>query len=414
MAEIRAFRAIRYDHIRLGGDLSSVIAPPYDVLDQRDKDELLARSDRNIAALDLPHIPPKSLGPPECYARSADSLEQWLKDGTLTRETQPALYLYHQVFEHGGKQYTRRKFFATVRLVPFSEGVVLPHEETFGGPKEDRLALTKATKCNMSPVFGIYTDPEDAIGQAFATIASRDPDATATMDGVENRLWIVTNSSTIERVAGLMGPKRVFIADGHHRYGTALNYRNWLAKEQGDLPADHPANYVLMVLGSMNDPGSLILPYNRVLVGPDASLTNLTEAWADGTEPSDAASADLVLHAGADGAERPLRFTDRARLDQLEPERSEAWRALDVAYLHRYLITELARGLELNVRYVKSADDARALAREEKGVALLLNATPMEHLRGVSEAGELMPQKSTYFYPKLATGFTINPLSEVP
>ena len=411
MVEVRPFRAIRYDHTRFGGDLSSVIAPPYDVLDQRDKDRLLSGSDRNIVAIDLPHIPPKSLGPPEAYQRSARTLQAWLDDGTLVREEKPAFYLYHQVFEHQRRTYTRRKFIARMRLVPFSEGAVLPHEETFGGPKEDRLALTKACRCNVSPVFGLYADPQDAVGQAFAQAAARTPDVIATMDGVENRLWIVTDAETREAVTGIMATKRIFIADGHHRYGTALNYRAYVTEQRGPLPDDHPANFVMMVLGSMDDPGSLILPYNRVLVGPDASVDKLTKAWAAGCEVTDAASADLVLYAGAARSGHPLRFTDRAKLGQLEPRRSEAWRSLDVAYLHRYLIDELAKALQLSVRYVKSADDARAVARDENGVALLLRATRMEQLRAVSQSGELMPQKSTYFHPKLATGLAISPLS---
>ena len=411
MAEVRPFRAIRYDHTRVGGDLSRLIAPPYDVLDQQDKGRLLSGSDRNIVAIDLPHIPPKSLGPPEAYERSARMLGAWLDDGTLVREEEPAFYLYHQVFEHAGKAYTRRKFIARLRLVPFNEGIVLPHEETFGGPKEDRLALTKACRANVSPVFGLYTDPEDAIGRVFAQVAGRSPDVTAVMDGVENRMWIVTDAETIQTVSDEMAGKRVFIADGHHRYGTALNYRAYLTDQAGPLADDHPAHFVMMVLGSMDDPGSLILPYNRVLVGSDATVDTLTVAWASGCERADATSADVVLFAGADGSEYPLRFTDRARLDRLEPERSEAWRSLDVAYLHRFLLDELGKGLELTVRYVKSAGDARELARQEMGVALLLNATGMDQLRAVSQAGELMPQKSTYFYPKLATGLTVNPLS---
>ncbi|HUU84052.1 MAG TPA: DUF1015 domain-containing protein, partial [Phycisphaerae bacterium] len=362
-------------------------------------------------AIDLPHIPPKSAGPPELYEASARRLAQWLEDGTLVRESQPAFYLYHQVFEHAGRTYTRRKFIAGVRLVPFSEGTVLPHEETFGGPKEDRLALTRATRCNMSPVFGLYTDPDDEVGRAFAATAARKPDMVARMDGVENRVWIATDPGVIKAVTATMAPKRIFIADGHHRYGTGLNYRNHVAEETGGISEDHPANFVMLVLGSMDDPGSLILPYNRVLLGPDASIEKLTRAWSKGCGPTDGASADLVLYGGADGAERPLQFIDRTELKRLEPEHSEAWCSLDAAYLHRYLIEELAQSLELTVRYVKSADDARAVARDENGVALLLNATRMEQLRAVSECGELMPQKSTYFYPKLATGLTINPLS---
>lgn len=411
MAEVQPFRAIRYDFARFGGDVSNLIAPPYDVLDQQDKDRLLKGSDRNIVAIDLPHIPPKSLGPPEAYDNAAKQLDAWLSDGTLVREEQPALYLYHQIFQHEGRRYTRRKYFARLRLVPFSEGVVLPHEETFGGPKEDRLALTKACRANVSPVFALYTDPDDAIGKAFAPHTERKPDATGVMDGVENRLWIVTDPATLDTVRREMQPKKVFIADGHHRYGTALNYRDYIKKQEGGLSDDHPANFVLMVLGSMDDPGSLILPYNRVLVGPDARVDRLLQAWSQGCEVTEPSQADVVLYAGSDESATPLRFTRREVLSNLEPDRSDAWRSLDVAYLHRYLIEDAARDCDIEVRYVKSAADAKATAVREQGVALLLNATRMDQLRDVSHAGELMPQKSTYFYPKLATGLTINPLS---
>ncbi len=410
MADVRPLRAIRYDQRRFGGDLSDLIAPPYDVLNQADKEALLAKSDRNIVAIDLPHLPPKTLGPPEGYARSAATLTAWLADGTLLREERPAIYVYHQSFTHQGRHYTRRKFLARVRLVPFSEGVILPHEQTFGGPKEDRLALTKATRCNVSPVFGLYTDPDDAVGGVFTDATAGQPDVTATLDGVENRIWIVTDRAAIETVSGIMAPKRIFIADGHHRYGTALTYQQCVIEQEGPLPDDHPANFVMLVLGSMDDPGSLILPYNRVLVGPDASLARLTEAWSAGCSKAQTDPADLVLFDGRGQSEHPLSFTDRAKLAQLEPKRSQAWRSLDVAYLHRYLIEELAGDLDITVRYVKSAADAKALARSENGVALLPRATRMDQLRAVSEGGELMPQKSTYFYPKLATGLTINPL----
>ncbi len=411
MADVGPFEAIRYNFDRLGGDVADVIAPPYDVLNQADKDRLLARSDHNIVAIDLPHIPPKSLGPAEVYEQSAKMLSTWLDDQILVREESPAFYLYHQIFEHGGQKYTRRKFICKVRLQAFSDGVILPHEETFGGPKEDRLALTKACKANLSPVFGIYTDPGDAIGKAFAGAGTRAPDAAANVDGVENRLWIVTDAATVEDVVKIMSDKRLFIADGHHRYGTALNYRDQIAKDKGRLEANDPVNFVMMVLGSMDDPGSLILPYNRVLVGAGASTDRLAEAWSAGCEVCDAGAADLVLHDGAQGSERPLRFINREHLKTLEPSKSSAWHSLDAAYVHRYLLDELSKGLDVTVRYVKSADAARSTAKSENGVALLVNATQMAQLRDVSEAGELMPQKSTYFYPKLATGFAINPLS---
>lgn len=411
MPQVMPFRAIRYDLKKTEGDLSRVIAPPYDVLDQRDKDRLLAQSDRNIVAVDLPHIPPKSAGPPAAYEQAAKTLQSWLDDGTLVQEETPAIYVYHQTFEHAGRRYTRRKFFARVRLHPFDDGVILPHEKTFGGPKEDRLALMKATRCQLSPIFGLFTDPEDRTGAALAPEIDRAPDVHATMEGVENRMWIVPRSAVIDRIGAHLADRPIYIADGHHRYGTALNYRDGLAKAQNGLADDHPANSVMFVLGSMDDPGSLILPYNRVL--HDVSLGAILDAWSPGVEEVKEGACDLVLHDPAAGARVRVRFTNRGVLAKLAPDECGPWHKLDAAYLHRYLIDELLRdkiGVEPSVGYEKSEAAAVESATQRHGVALLVNATPMAHLRAVSEAGGLMPQKSTYFHPKLATGMTINPL----
>lgn len=415
MPEVTPFAAIRYNFDRFASDLSAVLAPPYDVLDKDDKNALIGKSEFNIVAVDLPHIPPKSAGPAESYAFSAKLLEGWMAEGVLAREAEPALYVYHQIFEHAGTTHTRRMLIARVRLHPFADGVVLPHEQTFGGPKEDRLALMKATQCNLSPIFGLYADPEDKVGQAFSESVGVDPDAHGLLDGVENRLWIVTDKGIIKAVTKFFADKKLYIADGHHRYGTALNFRDWLTTQQRSLAKDHPAHYVMFVLASMDDPGCLILPYNRVLGGVDLNM--LTEVWQPGTATvkgsADGKSSDLMLVEGPTGREARLCFTAREKLRELEKDQVEAWYDLDAAYLHRYLIDDLLKaklGEAARVHYVKSADDARKTAREEKGVALLMNATPMAHLRAVSEQGGLMPQKSTYFYPKLATGLTINPL----
>jgi len=424
--EVAPLSAIRYEVRRVGGDLSAVLAPPYDVLDEADKKTLLTRSERNIVAIDLPHLPPKSAGPAEVYERAARTMQDWLRDGTLIRDPAPALYLYHQQFEHEGKPYTRRMFIARVRLQPFSEGSILPHERTFGGPKEDRLALMKTTKCNLSPIFGLYSDPENKIAALFAATASKPADAVGTLDRVENKLWVVSNREVIRSVVAAMANRKIYIADGHHRYGTALMYRDWLSERDGGaLPEDHPSNYVMFVLAGMDDPGCLILPYYRVLENIDAD--GLAAAWSSGVTwigkrtptPSQGEGrgedpgADVVLWDGRSGKEIPLKFTDRAKLATLEPNESPAWHKLDYAYLHRYLIDELLTrklGSAPTVHYVKSLNDAKQTARQCAGVALLVNATPMAHLRAVAESGGLMPQKSTYFYPKLATGMTIHPL----
>ncbi|MBI3836037.1 MAG: DUF1015 domain-containing protein [Planctomycetes bacterium] len=422
MLEVAPFRAIRFDFKKLDGIVSSRIAPPYDVLDAKDKSALLQRDPRNIVAIDLPHVPPKSLGPPEAYRQAAETLRQWQSVGTLVQEASPALYLYHQRFEHSGRSYTRRMFIARIRLHPFSDGIILPHERTFGGPKEDRLALMTTTRCNLSPIFGLYNDAANQVIACFDAAASRNPDALGELDGVENRLWIVNDSKSIQSAAGLMASKKLYIADGHHRYGTSLLYRDRIREENGgSISNDHPANYVMFVLASMDDPGCLILPYYRVLT--HISVDNLVEAWRAAVTQSSVAESDLVLWDGATGRETPVKFTRREFLSQLEPSEPPAWWQLDYAYLHRYLIDELlAQSASQkssapskmvagpHIEYVKSLEDARKVARAESGVALLVKATPMAHLRAVSEAGGLMPQKSTYFHPKLATGLTINPL----
>ncbi len=416
MAEIAPFQAFRYDFHALGRDISARVAPPYDILDQADKERLLDRSDRNIVAIDLPFAPAKKLGPAHLYEEAGETFKNWTQDGTLVREEQPALYVYHQVFEYGGREYTRRMFIARVRLQPFSEGVVVPHEETFGGPKEDRLALMKTTRCNLSPVYGLFRDPEDVVGQAFAPQTERRPDAAATLDSVQNLVWMVTDTGVIERVVSAFRDKKIYIADGHHRYNTALNYRDWAAEQNGgQLPDGHPAGYVMLVLGSMDDPGSLILPTHRVLakIG-ELTLEGLADGWSEGCDEASPADADITLYHGASKKEEHLKFTNREVLAKLEPEKSAAWRELDLAYLHRYLVDELLKPLvsgEATIRYVKEEGQARQTAEQENGIAVICKPATMAQLRDVGEAGDLMPQKSTYFYPKVATGLTINPLT---
>lgn len=410
MAEIRPFRGIRYDVGRLSSDLSAVLAPPYDVLDQADKDRLLSKSPRNIVGIDLPQLPPKSAGPAKIYENAARTLADWRREGTLVQDAEPSLYIYHQKFTHQGRSFTRPMFIAAVRLRTFEEGVILPHEKTFGGPKEDRLALMKATGCALSPIFGLYSDPTNDLGKRFAPLVARPALAAGTLDGVENQLWRVTDSGIIDGVARTLVDRRVYIADGHHRYGTALMYRDWMRERNGGhLPDDHPANFVMFVLASMNDPGCLILPYYRTLGG--ISLEPLQAAWADGIrELPTGDQADLVLHDGRTGRETAVAFARREVLDRLAADECPAWRKLDYAYLHRYLIDELLAkkaGHTPSVHYLKSRELAIQTAQDESGVALLVKATPMAHLRAVAEAGGLMPQKSTYFHPKLATGMTI-------
>ena len=413
MPEVAPFRALRYDFDQFKGDLSGVLAPPYDVLDQNDKDALLAKDPHNIVAVDLPHIPPKDEGPQQAYLDAQFNLDMWSAQGVLVREEEPAVYAYNQTFDLDGQKHTRHQIIVAARLHEFSEGLILPHEETFGGPKADRFALTKETRCNLSPIFSVYTDPDNAVGKALANPTGGKADAVADIDGVKNEMWVVKDTQAIKAIVDALMNKNFYIADGHHRYTTALNYRSYLTEMLGSaLPENHPANFVMMVLASMDDPGCVIQGYNRVLSGNGANLGSLLEGWSDGIEAVDDNAADMHLYDGASKKKVGVRFTNRAILEDIASDHAPAWRELDVAYLHRYLIDTLSANANFQIDYANSIALACKMAEEKGGVAVLPKATPMEQLRAVSEAGELMPQKSTFFFPKLATGLTIHQLYE--
>jgi len=432
MAHIEPFQAIRYTR----QDLSEVVAPPYDILSEADKKTLLNKSDQNIVAIDLPHVPPKTAGPDEVYQKAAGELVSWLDTRHLARDDEPAIYVYHQTYSVDGKTLTRKKFFARLRLEPFGTGKVYPHEQTFGGPKEDRLKLTQATRCNLSPIFGLYPDAKNEVSALLdKAIGKREPDALATMDGVQNRLWAITDPGVIETVQRKLAPLPIFIADGHHRYGTALNYRQLQVDEYGEPQKDDPVNFVLTVFCGMEDPGATIQPYFRTLVDlPQATSGAMKSAladkfnWSPTPRPrTDRELADCLAAAGVGAV--ALYFAredvcavivpkDADLLAAYEPKRHPAWRRLAYAIFHRYLIDEVVTpkfngGKAPTIHYHKSIKETVADATESGGVAVLMPATTMQELRDVCAAGELMPQKSTYFYPKLVTGMVINPLYEI-
>jgi uncharacterized protein (DUF1015 family) len=429
MSTIRPLTGIRYAAGK-SRDISDFLSPPYDIIDQSGKDELLARHPRNFVLIDLPHVPPKSAGPAELYQASRRILDQWLTDGTMVRDQQAALYVYHQAYRHGGREYVRKMFFAGLRLEPFGEGSIFPHERTFGGPKEDRLALTKATGANLSPIFGLYQDAENQVARRLERSLADEPLAIGTLDGVENRLWAVTDAATIAEVTNLMAPRATYIADGHHRWGTAMLYRDWLAEQQGPLAADHPAQFVLCVFCAMEDPGLLILPTHRVLPGVNVAADTFAGDRRVEVRPLEVSNPGQVggvlkklgpqalamYHAGT-GRYFLVRPVAADILDPLEPERTSAWRRLGLAFLHAYVLDrvvtpDLCGGQPPEIRYVKSDDEAVQTALDTGGTAFLMQPTTMEELRAVCTAGDLMPHKSTYFYPKLASGLVINPLSE--
>ena len=432
MPDIQAFRGVRYDLGHVGA-LSEVVAPPYDVIGPEERDELYRKHPANVVRLILNRPEPGDDEDNNSYIRAAKFLRNWQSEGLLFTEAGPALYLYHQVFHHDDAQLTRRGFMARVRLEPFGEGKIHPHEETMPGPKADRLRLTKACRANLSPIFGLYPDPQSAAQELLEEAAAGQTPLEATdAHGVVHRIWSVTDPVVIAKASGLMGPKPVFIADGHHRYETACNYRNELAAA-GSFDRNHPANFVLMMCVGMSDPGMVVLPTHRLFRGlTPLDSAELVEKLGDefttriAGEGSDLAPTiwdeiesggrqeTIGLFATKDDRWVLATLSDagRSRLAAVASDHSDAWQSLGVSILHRLVIETLLGGRELpKPTYVRLLEEVvGGLNSGEYSLAALVMPATLEDIHTISEQNERMPAKSTYFYPKLLSGLVINPL----
>ncbi len=425
MAVIKGFSGVRYS-LKNGNDVSSVIAPPYDVVvTQEAKDKLLAKSPNNVIAVDMPHVPPKNAGPEQVYDLAGLQLFHWIKDGTLIRDKQPAVYVYQQKFTNENHQYTRRGFIARLRLEEFGKGSVFPHEQTYGGPKEDRLLLTKFTKSNMSQVFCIYDDDTNQVTENLYRSLPAQPTYHGTIDGVLNEIWVVTDPAVIDKVSAGMVERKIFIADGHHRYSTSLNYREFL-RQQGKLTDSHPANYVNCMFVSMSEPGLVILPTHRCILDMTGlTLDELAKMlsdkfdlrWGKPTDSLKDPEIGFIYHGDARMLISKPKDVDHL-LDDLKDKYVLAWRKLPVAFLHTYLLDRVIYPKWLKtekpaIEYYHLAQETTEFIRHHpNSLGILVPPTPIQAVKQISLAGQLMPQKSTFFYPKLATGLVINPLFE--
>ena len=433
MAEVHPFRGLRYD-LACVGNLSAVIAPPYDVIDATLQQKLYDLSPYNFVRLILNKELPTDTPTENRYSRSARLFKEWLADGVIAQDSARSLYVYHQDFEVEGRRYTRKGFMGRVRLEKFGEGNIYPHEETLSGPKADRLKLFHATNMNLSQIFGLYPDEAGEVQAKLDAAVGRSLPIQATDHlGVVSKLWAVTDQHVISEVASLLSAKPVFIADGHHRYETALRYRDEKAAT-GDLKGDDaPANFVLMMLVSMSDPGLAILPTHRLISGLDAltsaqaaailgqhfeieqvgsGLEAMRETWE--RIEMDGSQELLGFGTVADSVWQTARFRSPDLMTQLAGEHSDDWRSLGVAILQRVVLERLlpeAGMREPKCQYVhllKEVDDA-VVAKSCQLVALVAPAT-MDHVESIAGNLEKMPPKSTYFYPKLLTGLVVHSL----
>ena len=432
MPEIQPFCGLRYNlgHV---GSLSDVVAPPYDVIGPDMHEQLYRRHPCNFVRVDFNRIEPGDDEADNRYTRAARFLKNWRSEGVLVQEVDPAVYVYHQQFEYAGRQFTRRGFMARIRLSPFGEGLVFPHEQTLPAAKLDRLMLTAVTKAALSPVFGLYPDDNhEADGLLDAAIAGSTPVEAVDHLGVVHRLWPVTDMAVIADLVGVMGPKPVFIADGHHRYETACKYREQIY-DSGFLDKNHPANYTLMMFVAMEDPGLVVLPTHRLFTDvPAMTAEELTKKLGDcfttrlaGCGPDDTptvwedveTSGDqgtLALFTRQDERWTIVKLTDagRARLATVAQDHNAEWRDLGVSVLHRLIVeTLLGCPAPSQTKYVHKIEEVvEGLHTGQYPLAALVMPATVDHVRTISSQGERMPAKSTYFYPKLLSGLVINPL----
>jgi len=426
MADVRPFRALRYAP---GLDLSKAICPPFDIISTEQQRALHERSPYNAVHVELAYDSNGSR-----YERAAETLRRWREDGTLARDEPPAFYLYDQQFEREGVPYRRRLIFARLRLEPWDKGIVLPHEQTFGAPKEDRMRLLRAIRTNTSPVFLIYRDHDRQIDALLEGPASTPPTSEFVGDdGQTHTLRRIDDPRAVEALTGSFELETLYIADGHHRYETALAYRDERRAAASAWTGEEPENFALVALASAADPGLLVLPIHRVTAAGvpllealdrmdglftvekqpslgdlEANLTALRGTPAFALESAD--SEDLYI----------LTVADPNAVDGLLPQnRSAAWRSLDYAIATQVILQQVL-GLEesqmsdYNTLWFTEdcAEAVRDVRTGRARYALLLNPVPVGRVLDVADSGERMPQKSTFFYPKVPTGLVFNPLDD--
>ncbi len=427
MADVRPINALHYD-LTTVGSLNDVAAPPYDVIDSAQRAELLQRSPYNAVAIDLPkpygESGPTDGGGGDPYATAAETIEAWREAGALVDDPQPAIWAMTQDYTGpDGAPRTRHGILARVRVEDFDAGQVLPHERTLPGPKKDRLDLTRATRHNLSPIFSLATkDPWPLIESA---IQGEAPWGEATdANGVVTKVWRVGDPDVHAQVTELLAGAQLLIADGHHRYETAIAYRD-------EIGGEGPHNYTLMALTGLDDPGLTVFPTHRLLSGfaedPERQR-RFGEGLRELFEVSEVETGDLDplgeegvgvfgLYDSHHKRAFRLRLKDVEALDRRLEGKPEAYRRLDAAILETLVLKGIAEMSEEDILakrglgYAKSVDDSLALLDDGTyDVAFILRPIPVDQVRAICESDENMPPKSTYFFPKVLTGLVFNPV----
>ena len=426
MAVVKPFAAIRFNENK-AGSIATLACPPYDIVSDAERAKLIEKNEYNMINLELP----KGDDP---YESAKEMFKLWQEKGVMTQDMEEGLYIYEEEFLENvdkGEKNILRGFIARVRVEDFKNGVVLPHEETLSKAKEDRFNLMKATNCNFSQIYSLYIDEEKVTDNKLDNICKSTSPRYEFFDGlVTHRLWVVNDKLTIASICDDFADRKLYIADGHHRYETAINYRNYCRENNIYAPE---AGFVMMMLVNMSHKGLVVHPTHRLIRDLEnfdsKKLIKDCEEYFTAEEYADVKNAEAVLKekydegkcafAFYDGGESftLLTLKDRSVMASVLPEKSEASRNLDVSVLHN-LILERLLGIDkenmanqVNLTYTRSAEEAvDSVVSGKSNCTFILNPTRVTEIGEVAAAGEKMPQKSTYFYPKIITGLVINPL----
>lgn len=441
MADILPFRGILYNQEKVK-DLSRIVTPPYDIISPEEQETFHNRDEHNMIRLDLGREFPEDNGHNNRYTRAAAYFSDWLSKGILTEDPAPSIYFYELTYSsvRSRPQKVMKGFVALCRLEDFGSGTVVPHEYTLSKPKSDRLNLLRACKANFSLIFSLYSSPNSKINDSIQEdIGDAGPRIDVTdNNNVRHRVWSVTDPAVINLVKEEIQGHTVYIADGHHRYEASLNYRNEARAKGGVSGKGAPYDYVMMYFANMNEPGLTVLPTHRLLHNlPAAKIEGLTgrlggkflikdfpfsrggesaarQQLIDAMKGAVAGEHMIGMYLHGEGRYILLSLKDEALLETRPSSKPLAWRRLDAAILQS-LILENILGLDEeslkrqeNLSYVKDTDEALEKVRGgEYQIAFLLNPTRIEEIKDVTGAGERMPQKSTYFYPKFLTGLVM-------
>lgn len=424
MADVSEFRGVRYNPgtVRLIGD---VLCPPYDIISPQEQQALYDKSPYNMVRLEYGMEMKGDNERNNKYSRARETFNLWMKDRILMQDTVPNYYVHEHSFEIGESKKKRLELFASVKLEPWDKKVIFPHEFTMAKAKADRLELMKACTANLSPVFGLYEDPGNRINQLIVSRVKSTPDYSFQC-GDTHRFWAVNEPEFVQRVSHFLITKPIYIADGHHRYETALAYRDYRRQINPSGTGNEAYNYVMMALVSFSDPGVVILPIHRLVRGiPEETLHKVkqelpkyfevVEASAENVSISDDRLGTIKICGLENGQVLGLTLLPNIRInDFLQQKRSETYGKLDVSAV-QHIICEKILGLPAgdtdNLAYTPSGETAcRLVDAGQYQFTILLNHIPARTIKTIADANDRMPRKSTFFYPKLPTGLVIHRL----